>query len=478
MGVAGHVFISYVREDSRRVDRLQQALQAAGIPVWRDTADLWPGEDWRLKIRRAITDRALAFLACFSQVGLARTRTYQRQELNLAIEEMQLRSPDEPWLIPVRFDDCEIPDRDIGGGRTLTSIQQADLFDERFGPGAERLVAAILRILRILGDQPGGAAAGPAITDRWRYAPDDAHLLARIDSVEFDHPAYSRARWPTYLRIQTLVGCEQLGETPRPRELRSLFRGLLAHAPFIELLRDIYVINPGLVWQSRATGRRVHLEADLSAEDSIQHPLGTMAMLLPDWNESPDPPRASARLVLPEPDRNHAELTLHVEFQAISYLALPDWHRRFTIVLEAAGELARFLMDDLGLATSDRPAAEAGILLRTPQTILGLVDPAVLSPERVNPASIKALPSARRAREFAASAIADPAGKTAAEVAGQMVLEMSERVLNLDGPEAELSGLAGSSSNPDALGFSALGDNAPCPCGSAVTFRACHGRPL
>jgi len=44
--------------------------------------------------------------------------------------------------------------------------------------------------------------------------------------------------------------------------------------------------------------------------------------------------------------------------------------------------------------------------------------------------------------------------------------------------EAELSGLAGSSSNPDALGFSALGDNAPCPCGSAVTFRECHGRPL
>ena len=59
-----------------------------------------------------------------------------------------------------------------------------------------------------------------------------------------------------------------------------------------------------------------------------------------------------------------------------------------------------------------------------------------------------------------------------------MVLEMSERVLNLDGPEAELSGLAGSSSNPDALGFPALGGSAPCPCGSGVTFRECHGRSL
>ena len=64
--VAGHAFISYVREDSPRVDRLQRALEAAGVRVWRDTADLWPGEDWRAKIRQAIVDGALVFIACFS----------------------------------------------------------------------------------------------------------------------------------------------------------------------------------------------------------------------------------------------------------------------------------------------------------------------------------------------------------------------------------------------------------------------------
>jgi TIR domain len=41
--VAGHVFISYVREDRDRVDQLEAALKAQGIPVWRDTNDLWPG---------------------------------------------------------------------------------------------------------------------------------------------------------------------------------------------------------------------------------------------------------------------------------------------------------------------------------------------------------------------------------------------------------------------------------------------------
>jgi len=74
--VAGHAFISYVREDSRRADQLQRILEAAGIPVWRDTADLWPGQDWRANIRRAITNDALVFLACFSQLSLSRSRSY------------------------------------------------------------------------------------------------------------------------------------------------------------------------------------------------------------------------------------------------------------------------------------------------------------------------------------------------------------------------------------------------------------------
>jgi uncharacterized protein YwlG (UPF0340 family) len=145
--LAGHAFISYVREDSRQVDQLQGTLQAAGVPVWRDTRDLWPGEDWRAKIRRAITNNALVFIACFSQASLSRGKSYQNEELTLAIDQLRLRPPDDPWLIPVRLDECEIPDRDIGGGRTLTSIQRADLFGNRSDESAERLVAAILRIL-------------------------------------------------------------------------------------------------------------------------------------------------------------------------------------------------------------------------------------------------------------------------------------------------------------------------------------------
>src|SRR6185312_10969337 len=113
---AGHAFISYVREDSGEVDRLQRILEAAGIPVWRDTANLWPGENWSVKIKDAITRDALVFIACFSSRSVSRQKSYQNQELMLAVEQLRLRRPDDPWLIPVRFDACDVPDLELGPG--------------------------------------------------------------------------------------------------------------------------------------------------------------------------------------------------------------------------------------------------------------------------------------------------------------------------------------------------------------------------
>lgn len=161
----GHAFISYVREDSRRVDELQHALEAAGIRVWRDTADLWPGEDWRAKIRQAITDNALVFIACFSQASVSREKSFHNEELALAIEQLRLRQLEDPWLIPVRLDECDIPDPDIGGSRTLASIQRIDLFGDHTTEEVARLVAAVLRLL---GRDSSAAPARPTARRPWR----------------------------------------------------------------------------------------------------------------------------------------------------------------------------------------------------------------------------------------------------------------------------------------------------------------------
>jgi len=52
-----------------------------------------------------------------------------------------------PWLIPVRFEDCPVPDIDLGGGRTLGSIQRADLFGDRREAETNRLVTTAQRLL-------------------------------------------------------------------------------------------------------------------------------------------------------------------------------------------------------------------------------------------------------------------------------------------------------------------------------------------
>lgn len=148
-GGTGHAFLSYVREDSGKVDRLQRLLESAGISVWRDTASLWPGEDWRAKIRQAITDDALVVVACFSEHSASRTKTYMNEELVLAIDQLRQRRPGLPWLIPVRFDDSATPEHDLGGGRTLSSIQRADLFGNDYDQNAQRLIIAIRKILAV-----------------------------------------------------------------------------------------------------------------------------------------------------------------------------------------------------------------------------------------------------------------------------------------------------------------------------------------
>lgn len=149
-GIAGrgHVFLSHVREDSDDIDRLQLLFQAAGIPVWRDTSRLWPGDDRSAMIRDAITHDALAFIPCFSSHSVTRRTSSQNEELRLAINQLRLQRPNDPWMIPVRLDDCDIPNFDLGAGQTLASIEPANLF----GPGREqaagRLVAAVQRLVQ------------------------------------------------------------------------------------------------------------------------------------------------------------------------------------------------------------------------------------------------------------------------------------------------------------------------------------------
>jgi hypothetical protein len=136
-----HVFLSYVREDAERVERLAADLEARGIGTWLDRDKIQPGQRWQKAIEDAIRSGAF-FVACFSQAYAARTRTHMNEELLIAIAEVRLRPAETSWFIPIRLDECEIPDRRIGPELTIRSFQWLDMFPD-WARSVDSLVEAI-----------------------------------------------------------------------------------------------------------------------------------------------------------------------------------------------------------------------------------------------------------------------------------------------------------------------------------------------
>ena len=137
-----HVFISYVREDRRAVDKLCAELERNGIAVWLDREEIRPGERWEIAIRRAIEGGAF-FIACFSKAYDDRGKSYMNVELTIAIDQLRLRPSNRAWFIPVLFQGGTVPDRPIGGGETLRDIQWVDLAED-WDNGVRRILSVLL----------------------------------------------------------------------------------------------------------------------------------------------------------------------------------------------------------------------------------------------------------------------------------------------------------------------------------------------
>jgi hypothetical protein len=135
-----HVFISYVRENQKLVDRLCQDLKSLGVKIWLDRNDITPGIFWEDAIQNAIRDGAF-FIACFSEEYNKRISTHMNEELNLAIEILRKRRRGQVWFIPVVLSG-DVPDWEIFPGRTLQSIQWVPLYED-WDAGIQRILSVI-----------------------------------------------------------------------------------------------------------------------------------------------------------------------------------------------------------------------------------------------------------------------------------------------------------------------------------------------
>ena len=116
------IFIAYVQEDFARVRRLTNDLKKAGYQPWLDRENLLPGQNWPRSIERAI-DVSDFFIACFSKRSVPKRGVFQ-SELRYALDCASKLPLDDIFVIPVRFDECDPPER------VSRQLQHVDLFGD------------------------------------------------------------------------------------------------------------------------------------------------------------------------------------------------------------------------------------------------------------------------------------------------------------------------------------------------------------
>jgi hypothetical protein len=129
--IAVQIFLSYAREDEEKVEQLYQRLADAGFKPWMDTKDILPGERWESCIQNAIRNSDF-FLACLSANSVTK-RGFIQKENREALNIWKEKLDSDIYLIPVRLEDCEVPE-------SLGGFQWVNPFEE---DGWTRLVRAI-----------------------------------------------------------------------------------------------------------------------------------------------------------------------------------------------------------------------------------------------------------------------------------------------------------------------------------------------
>ncbi|MCA2907809.1 SUMF1/EgtB/PvdO family nonheme iron enzyme [Microcystis sp. M042S1] len=144
------IFLAHASEDKPAVLALHERLKQAGYKPWLDKKDLIPGQNWRSVIPKAIADSQL-FIACLSQRSIAKQGFVQR-EFKMALNQYADRPPNSIYLIPLRLDECDIPDlRQEEYGLNLRDLHWLDYWEE---DGFEQLERAITYQFKLEPEEP------------------------------------------------------------------------------------------------------------------------------------------------------------------------------------------------------------------------------------------------------------------------------------------------------------------------------------
>jgi hypothetical protein len=128
------VFISYAKEDAKIAKRLYKDLRNSGLTPCLGKDAIKPGLNWKIAIRKAITNSRY-FIPLFSSNSIEKRGSIQT-EFKFALDNYDQFPESQIYIIPARLDNCQIPyDK-------LKDIQYVDLFPD-WSNGITKILSAM-----------------------------------------------------------------------------------------------------------------------------------------------------------------------------------------------------------------------------------------------------------------------------------------------------------------------------------------------
>ncbi len=131
------VFLCHASQDKPVVRSVYDRLKKESwINPWLDEIDLLPGQNWKLKIPKAVKESHIVIVFLSKQI--LTKEGYLQKEIRIALDTALEKPPSTIFIIPLKIEDCDVPEK-------LSDWQWQNYFgdDEDKNRGYERLLQSL-----------------------------------------------------------------------------------------------------------------------------------------------------------------------------------------------------------------------------------------------------------------------------------------------------------------------------------------------
>lgn len=138
-------FLCYAKENSAGVREFRERLRAESwVDPWFDEEDILPGQMWEGSVTDAVHN-SHAVIIFLSSIAI-RTEGFFHKELKLALDAAAEKPDGTIFIIPIRLDECEVPER-------LRPYQYVDYFGD--AQHKDRVYSSLIKALKIRAENLG-----------------------------------------------------------------------------------------------------------------------------------------------------------------------------------------------------------------------------------------------------------------------------------------------------------------------------------